>query len=97
MMGRLAAVAGAVMVVRVTVRVVVLHSHREDVGKVALCDLLLEVLLDGVVELVKRKLVAAMVWVEQLFALLSRQIRRFRVASVNKRENCDELVRVPRQ
>lgn len=63
-----------VVVVRVTIRVVILHRHRQNVGQVAFRDLLLVALLDVVVELVKRQLVTAMVRIQKLLALLTRQI-----------------------
>lgn len=71
-----------VVVVRVAIRVVILHRHRQNVGQVAFRDLLLVALLDVVVELVERQLVTAMVRIQKLLAMLTRQIRCLGVASI---------------
>jgi hypothetical protein len=76
----------SVVMVSVTVRVVILHCHGKDVGQVAFRDFLLEVLLDVVIELVECQFVAAMVGIEKLLALLSRQVRRLRVASAGEKD-----------
>lgn len=82
------------VVMRMSVRVVILYRYRQYVGQIAFRNLLLEVLLDVVVELVECQLVAAMVRIEQLLALLSRQVRRLRIASViiEREKKNDSLV-----
>lgn len=81
------------VVMRVSVRVVILYRYRQYVGQIAFRNLFLEVLLDVVVELVERQLVAAVVRIQELLALLPRQVRRLRIASVIiEREKNDSLV-----
>lgn len=77
----------SMVVMSMTVRVLILHRYGENVWEVTLRDLFLEVLLDGVVQFMECQLVAAMIWVQKLLALLSRQIRRLRVASAIKKWN----------
>lgn len=81
------------IVMRVSVRVVIFYCYRQHIGQIAFRDLFLEVFLDVVIELVERQLVTAMIRIQKLLALLPRQVRRLRIASVIiEREKNDSLV-----
>lgn len=78
----------SMMVVRMTVRIVIVFNrYRQHIGQITFRNLFLKVLLDVVVEFMEsqldiHQLITAMIWIQKLLSMLSRQVGRLRVASV---------------
>lgn len=70
----------------VSIRIVILHVDGQHVGQIAFRNLLLMILLDGIIKFVQSQFIAPVIGIQELLALLPRQIRSLRVASAMLRK-----------